>query len=291
MPAVTSAVNGLNRDYLIMAQQIPYVTLTNGVKMPMLGFGTFKLTDYQEAYDSVMSALQLGYRHIDTAALYQNEEAVGQAIRDSGIARDEIFLVTKMWNSEHGYEKALKAFDASLERLGAEYVDLYLIHWPKPQNKETWKAFENIYRLGRAKAIGVSNFHRHHLEDLLSSAEIKPMVNQVEFHPYLVQQELVDFCKQNGIQYEAWSPLMQGQITDIPLLAQLAAKYGRSVAQIVLRWNIELGIVTIPKSSNPVRIKENLDIFGFELEKDDVLKITQLDKNRRVGADPDNFDF
>ncbi|MFT3739011.1 MAG: aldo/keto reductase [Breznakibacter sp.] len=274
-----------------MIQQIPSVTLANGVKMPMLGFGTFKLTDAKAAYNSVLCALQLGYRHIDTAAVYQNEEAVGRAIQDSGIPRHEIFLVTKMWNSEHGHEKALKAFDSSLGRLGTDYVDLYLVHWPKPQNKETWKAFEKIYREGRAKAIGVSNFHQHHLEDLFTTAEIKPVVNQVEFHPYLVQQNLVDFCTQNSIQYEAWSPLMQGKIIDIPFLQQLSVKYGRSIAQIVLRWNIELGIVTIPKSSNPDRIKENLNVFGFQLETGDVDKISRLDKHKRVGADPDNFDF
>lgn len=271
--------------------QIPTVTLSNGIKMPMIGFGTYLITDAKEAYDSVRYAIDAGYRHIDTAALYQNEEAVGKAIRECGIDRSEIFLVTKMWNSEHGYDKALKAFDASLKRLGLDYIDLYLIHWPKPQNKETWRAFEHIYRQGLAKAIGVSNFHRHHLDDLLPSADIKPMVNQVEFHPYLVQKGLVDFCQQNGIVYEAWSPLMQGKIFDVPFLQQLSIKYQRTISQIVLRWSIELGVVTIPKSTNPKRIKENLDIFSFDLEKSDIDKITQLDKNKRVGADPDNFDF
>jgi methylglyoxal/glyoxal reductase len=271
--------------------QIPSVTLANGVQMPMIGFGTYLITDAKEAYDSVRFAIDAGYRHIDTAALYQNEEAVGRAIRECGVERSELFVVTKMWNSEHGYDTAIKAFDASLKRMGLDYIDLYLIHWPKPQNKNTWKAFEQLYQQGLTKAIGVSNFHRHHLEDLLPSAIIKPMVNQVEFHPYLVQKNLVDFCQQNGIVYEAWSPLMQGKVFDIPLLQQLSIKYQRTISQIVLRWNIELGVVTIPKSTNPLRIKENIDLFGFELEKSDIDKITQLDKNQRVGADPDNFDF
>ena len=270
---------------------IPSVTLSNGVKMPMLGFGTYLIADPKVAVDSVLTALEMGYRHIDTAALYYNEEFVGQAIRESGIPRDDIFVTTKMWNSEHGYDTALRAFDVSMDKLGLDVVDLYLIHWPKPLNKETWRAFERIYREGRAKAIGVSNFHQHHLEDLFTTAEIKPMVNQVEFHPYLVQQSLVDFCKTNNIQYEAWSPLMQGKIFNVPFLQQLSIKYQRSIAQIVLRWNIELGIVTIPKSSTPDRIKSNLEIFDFAMDPADIQKITQLDKGQRVGADPDNFDF
>lgn len=270
---------------------IPDVTLSNGVKMPMIGFGTYLITDAHEAVTSVRQALELGYRHIDTAALYMNEQYVGQAIRESGIAREDIFVTTKMWNSEHGYDTALRAFDASMDKLGLEEVDLYLIHWPKPLNKETWRAFERIYREGRAKAIGVSNFHQHHLEDLFTTAEIKPMVNQVEFHPYLVQPTLVDFCKKHGIQYEAWSPLMQGQVFELELLKHLAAKYGRTVAQIVLRWNIEMGVVTIPKTVNEQRMKSNLEIFDFALDAADVELITSLDKGARVGADPDNFDF
>ena len=271
--------------------KIANVELSNGVKMPMLGFGTYLIEDPTEATTAVSNALRAGYRHIDTAALYNNEESVGKAIKESEIERKDIFLTTKMWNSDHGYDKALRAFDASMNKLGLDYVDLYLIHWPKPQNKETWRAFERIYREGRAKAIGVSNFHQHHLEDLFSSAEIKPMVNQVEFHPYLVQQSLVDFCKSNGIQYEAWSPLMQGKIFTVPFLQQLSIKYQRTIAQIVLRWNIEMGVVTIPKSVTWERIKSNLEIFDFNIDPEDIIKITQLDRGERVGADPDNFDF
>lgn len=267
------------------------VTLNNGVEMPMLGFGTFKVPEGNVTVDAVKEALRIGYRHIDTAAYYDNEHGVGEGIKQSGIPRKEIFLTTKLWNSEHGYESTLKAFDVSLKKLGTEYLDLYLIHWPKPLNKETWRAMEKLYKEGLIKAIGVSNFHVHHLKDLMSSCEIKPMVNQIEFHPYLVQAPLLNFCKEEGIQYEAWSPLMQGKIFEIPLLKELAEKYNRTVAQITLRWDIQMGVVTIPKSITPVRIKENYSIFDFEISEEDIQKISSLDKNFRFGADPDNFNF
>lgn len=274
-----------------MTQKVPNVVLSNGLQMPMVGLGTWQVEDEKIVKESVKAALEIGYRHIDTAALYRNEAAIGEALQTSGMARQDIFLTSKMWNSEHGYDTALKAFDESLKKLKTDYLDLYLIHWPKPMNRETWRAFERIYREGRAKAIGVSNFHVHHLQDLLEVCEIKPMVNQVEFHPYLVQQPLVDFCKSHQIQFQAWSPLMQGHVFDIPFLQQLSIKYQRTIAQIVLKWNIELGIVTIPKSINYDRIKSNFQLFDFELDAEDVRKITALDKNKRVGADPDNFDF
>ncbi len=267
------------------------VTLNNGVTMPMLGFGTFKIPEGDVTTQSVKKALELGYRHVDTAAVYQNERGVGEGIRQSGIARKDIFLTSKVWNSDQGYDSTLRAFDASLQRLGFDYLDLYLIHWPKPLNKETWRAMEKLYKEKRIRAIGVSNFHIHHLEDLFTTCEIKPTVNQIEFHPQLIQQPLLDFCKKHQIQHEAWSPLMQGKIFDIPLLKDLAAKYHRTISQIVLRWDIQMGVVTIPKSTHPERIKENMEIFDFEISEEDMRAIRALDKGQRVGSDPDNFNF
>ena len=267
------------------------VILNNGVKMPALGFGTFKVPDGETTVQSVRTALELGYRHIDTAAIYQNERGVGEGIRQSGVSREDIFVTSKLWNADHGYETTLRAFDASIGRLGLDWLDLYLIHWPKPLNKESWRAMEKLYREKRIRAIGVSNFHIHHLEDLFTTCEIIPAVNQIEFHPRLVQQPLLDFCKKHGIQFEAWSPLMQGKLFDIPLLKELSVKYGRSISQIVLRWDIQMGVVTIPKSINPERIKENMKIFDFEIDEKDMSKITELNQNQRVGSDPDNFNF
>ena len=266
-------------------------TLSNGVDMPLLGFGTFKVPEGEVTVQSVKTALSMGYRHIDTAAVYGNERGVGEGIRQSGVERSDIFLTSKVWNADQGYESTLKAFDATMQRLGFDYLDLYLIHWPKPLNKETWRAMEKLYRERRIRAIGVSNFHVHHLEDLLSDCEIVPMVNQIEFHPRLIQKPLFDFCKSRQIQFEAWSPLMQGKIFDIPLMKELAAKYNRTVSQIVLRWDIQKGVVTIPKSIRPERIRENMEIFDFELAHEDMRAIDSLDKGERVGADPDNFNF
>ena len=259
--------------------------------MPLLGFGTFKVPDGETTIQSVRTALSLGYRHIDTAAIYQNESGVGEGIRQSGISREDIFVTSKLWNADQGYESTLRAFDASTQRLGFDYLDLYLIHWPKPLNKETWRAMEKLYREKRIRAIGVSNFHIHHLEDLFTTCEIKPAVNQIEFHPRLVQQPLLNFCKKHQIQFEAWSPLMQGKIFELPLLKDLAVKYKRSISQIVLRWDIQMGIVTIPKSIHPNRIEENMNIFDFEIDERDMAAITALDKGQRVGSDPDNFNF
>lgn len=267
------------------------VILTNGVSMPILGFGTFKIPNGNVTVDSVRTALSLGYRHIDTAAIYGNEESVGEAIRQSGLNRNELFITTKLWNSDHGYDSTFRAFDKSLEKLGLDYIDLYLIHWPKPLNLLTWRAMENIYLEKRVRAIGVSNFHIPHLLDLLSSCRILPMVNQVEFHPHLIQPLLLKYCQYNEIQYEAWSPLMQGQAVSIPLLQKMAEKYGRTVAQIVLRWDIQMGVVTIPKSINPDRIRENFEIFDFEISEEDMKQISSLNNDERVGPDPDNFNF
>ncbi|AKA35039.1 aldo/keto reductase [Flagellimonas lutaonensis] len=267
-------------------------TLHNGVEMPYFGLGVYLSEDGQEVINAVKWALEAGYRHIDTASVYNNEEGVGKGIRESGAQRKEVFLVSKVWNSDQGYDSTLKAFDDSLDLLQVDYLDLYLVHWPvNGKYKDTWRAFEKLYRDGRVRAIGVSNFLQHHLEDLLQSAEIVPMVNQMEFHPYLVQQDLIDFCNKNTIQYEAWSPLMQGHIFEMEEFKQLAEKYGKTIAQIVLRWDLQKGVVTIPKSSKKERIIANADIFDFELSDEDVKLLDGLDRGKRFGPDPDNFDF
>jgi methylglyoxal/glyoxal reductase len=268
-----------------------YVTLNNNVRMPYLGLGVYKAEDGHEVINSITNALKVGYRHVDTASLYGNEKGVGTAVRESGLRREEVFVTSKLWNSDHGYDSTLKAFDLSLKKLGFDYLDLYLIHWPKDKSKETWKAFEFLYKQGVVKAIGVSNFLKYQLEGLLQSAEIIPMVNQMEFHPYLVQQDLIDFCHRHKIQYEAWGPLMQGRILSDKTLTQLAQKYHKDVAQLVLRWNLQKDVVTIPKSTNPERILSNSQIFDFEISEEDMNKIDNLDNSIRSGADPANFDF
>lgn len=268
-----------------------YNVLSNGVKMPQLGFGTFRVEDGKQTVDAVRTALEIGYRHIDAAAVYDNEESVGQGIKESRVPREEIFITSKVWNSDQGYENTLKAFDFSLKKLGTDYLDLYLIHWPKALNKETWRALEKLYKEGKVRAIGVSNFKEHHLIDLMESAEIKPMVNQVEFHPQFSQPELLKFCKDNDIQVVAWGPLMQGQLSKLELINELSAKYNKTPAQIVLRWDIQQGVITIPKSINPDRIKSNSEIFDFELSKEDMEKISALNTGKRIGPDPDNITF
>ncbi|ASV30147.1 aldo/keto reductase [Maribacter cobaltidurans] len=266
--------------------------LRNGVFMPYLGLGTYQADNDQEVIDSVKDALEIGYRHIDTASFYKNEEGVGQGIKDSPVAREDIFLVTKVWNSDQGYESTLKSFEDSINRLQVDYLDLLLIHWPvKEKYKDTWRALEYLYENKKVRAIGVSNFLQHHLEDLMSDCQVKPMVNQMEFHPYLVQQDLMDFCTKNTIQYEAWSPFMQGKVFDLDVFAKLSEKYGKSVAQIILRWNLQKGVVTIPKSVHKNRIASNADIFDFELTDEDMAYLDGLDKGERTGPDPDNFDF
>jgi len=272
------------------------VTLNNGVNMPWLGLGVFKVAEGSELVQAVASAVKHGYRSIDTAAIYENEKSVGEgireAIREHSIRREDLFVTSKVWNADLGYESTLAAYETSLQKLGLDYLDLYLIHWPvQGKYKEAWRALETLYKAGRVKAIGVSNFQIHHLKDLMKDAEIKPAVNQVEFHPRLTQQELRDFCKEQGIQLEAWSPLMQGQLLDHPDLQELAAKYGKSVAQVILRWDLQHGVITIPKSTKEQRIIENADLFDFELSADDMNRIDRLNQDLRVGPDPDNFDF
>ncbi|WP_256757690.1 aldo/keto reductase [Cohnella sp. WQ 127256] len=271
-------------------------TLHNGVKMPWFGLGVFLVEEGPELENAVKTAIKNGYRSIDTAAIYGNEEGVGRGIRqgmeESGISREELFITSKVWNADLGYESAIAAYETSLSKLGLEYLDLYLIHWPvEGKFKEAWRALETLYKEGRVKAIGVSNFLKHQLEELMKDAEIKPMVDQMEHHPRLTQKELQAFCKENGIQFEAWSPLMQGQLLDNTELKEIGNKYGKSIAQVILRWNLQSGVVTIPKSTKEHRIIENASIFDFELTKEDMQQIDGLNQNLRVGPDPDNFDF
>ena len=268
-------------------------TLHNGVKMPWLGLGVFKVKDGEEVVNSIRTALELGYKSIDTAAIYGNEEGVGKAIAESGVPREELFITTKVWNADHGYEATLAAFDVSVEKLGLDYLDLYLIHWPLPSKGkflETWKALEKLYKDGRIRAIGVSNFKVHHLEEIIADCEVIPMVNQVEYHPRFNQQELHGFCKKHGIQLEAWSPLMQGGLLDEPTLIEIAKEYNKSTAQIIIRWDMQTGVVTIPKSVKPHRIAENADVFDFEISQENMDKINALNKDQRMFADPDEFD-
>lgn len=265
-------------------------TLNNGVKMPWFGLGVWKVEDGDEVVHSVRDAIQAGYRSIDTATAYKNEEGVGQGIRESGVPREDLFITTKLWNEHQGYESTLKAFEESITRLGIETLDLYLIHWPvKGKYKDTWRAMEKLYKEGRVRAIGVSNFQIHHLQDLLSNSEIKPAVNQVEFHPQLIQTDLRNFCKEQKIQLEAWSPLGSGRLLGDPTLKEIGDKYGKTAAQAILRWDLQHGVITIPKSVHKERIIENADIFDFELSADDVKRIDALNQDQRTGPDPDNF--
>ncbi len=275
-------------------------TLHNGVKIPCVGFGTWQIPDGDAAYTAVTQAIECGYRHIDTAAAYENEESVGRAVRECGVDRSELFVTTKLWNSDHGYDNTMRAFEASMRRLGLEYLDLYLIHWPVPVghkhdykelNRDSWRAFEELYHAGRIKAIGVSNFLVHHLKDLFETCEIKPMVNQIELHPEYTQEELALFCKNNNIVVEAWSPLMQGRIFKLPLLRELSEKYGKSVSQVALRWYVQKGIIPLPKASSRDHVLQNGDIFGFALSDEDVAKIDGLGTTGRIGSDPDNINF
>ncbi|CAH1198777.1 aldo/keto reductase [Paenibacillus sp. JJ-223] len=272
------------------------VTLHNGVNMPGLGLGVFKVEEGQELVHAVQYAIGQGYRSIDTAAIYGNEVGVGEGIRqgmkNAGISRDELFITSKVWNADLGYESTLAAYEASLQKLGLDYLDLYLIHWPVAgKYKEAWRALETLYASGKVKAIGVSNFQVHHLQDLMKDAKVVPMVNQVEYHPRLTQQEVGDFCREHSIQLEAWSPLMQGQLLDHPLLREIADKHNKEVAQVIIRWDLQNGVVTIPKSTKEQRIVSNADVFDFELSADEMKQITAMNENLRVGPDPDNFDF
>lgn len=270
--------------------------LHNGVHMPWFGIGVFKVEEGPELVEAIKVAIKHGYRSIDTAAIYENEEGVGEGIRvgieAANLSREELFITSKVWNADLGYESTLAAFETSLRKLGLDYLDLYLIHWPvEGKYIDAWRALETLYKQGKVRAIGVSNFHIHHLEKLMKEAEIKPMINQVEYHPRLTQKELQAFCREHHIQLEAWSPLMQGQLLDNPVLQEIATKYNKSVAQVILRWDLQNGVVTIPKSTKEHRIIENASIFDFELSVEEMNQIDSLNENLRVGPDPDDFDF
>ncbi|WP_163971796.1 aldo/keto reductase [Oceanobacillus halotolerans] len=266
-----------------------FITLNNGIRMPQLGFGVWQVPN-DEVTPAVEKALEVGYRSIDTAKVYQNESGVGKAISNSGVSREELFITTKVWNSDQGYESTLKAFDESLDRLGLNNVDLYLIHWPTPEFDdyvETYKALEKLYKDGRVKAIGVCNFNIEHLQRILDECEVVPAVNQVECHPYLQQQELKDFCRKHNIYVEAWSPLMQGgEVLQDPVIKEIAEEHGKTPAQVIIRWHIQTGTIVIPKSVTPSRIKENFDVFDFELTSDNMDRIKQLNRNERKGPEP-----
>jgi diketogulonate reductase-like aldo/keto reductase len=269
-----------------------FFELRNGVEMPALGFGVFKIGDGAPVEAAVADALKEGYRSFDTAAIYGNEIGVGTAIKNADISRSDIFLTSKLWNADQGYKQALNAFEETLSRMGTDYLDLYLIHWPvEDLFQDSWAALEDIYNAGKVRAIGVSNFALRHLKLLFANCRIIPMVNQIEFHPWLQQPELIRYCKSKGILPEAWSPLMKGEVSKIPVLTEIGKKYGKSAFQVVLRWDFQQGIATIPKSVQPDRIKSNADIFDFELTDEEIRKINQMDRNHRIGPDPENFDF
>lgn len=269
--------------------KVPFTTLHNGVAMPQLGFGVWQVPD-DEAEQTVTAALEAGYRSIDTAAIYGNESGTGKAVTGSGIAREDLFVTTKVWNSDQGYDATLRAFDASLGKLGLDHVDLYLIHWPMPARGtfvDTYRALEKIHADGRAKAIGVSNFRTEDLERLIGETSVVPAVNQIELHPQLQQSELRDFHARHGIATEAWSPLGQGKdLLQAPTIVAVARKHDRTPAQVVLRWHLQVGNVVIPKSSTPSRIRENIDVFDFELDADDLAALAALDEGKRLGPDP-----
>ncbi len=265
--------------------------MNDGHSIPQLGLGVYKVADAVAA-DTVQVALESGYRHLDTATLYENERGVGQGVARSGVDRAEIFVTTKVWNDQHGYDQTMRAFDESLTKLGLDYVDLYLIHWPAPrQDKylDTYRALEALRADGRARSIGVSNFHTHHLDRLLQNTAVVPVVNQVELHPWLPQTAVRAYDAAHGILTEAWSPLARGRAIGNPLLDEIGAKHGRSAAQVVLRWHVELGNVVIPKSVTPERIRANLDVFDFALDEEDRSRIASLDSGERTGKDPDDL--
>lgn len=270
---------------------VPEVALGNGVRIPQLGFGVFQIPD-EETTAAVATALEAGYRSIDTAAVYGNEQGVGRALAASGIPREELFVTTKLWNDDQGHDAALRAFDASLEKLGLDHVDLYLIHWPLPARDryvETWRALEKIHADGRARAIGVSNFQPDHLTRLMENTDVAPALNQVELHPRLQQERLRAFHAEHGIATEAWSPLAQGGVLDEPAVTAIAEAHGKTSAQVVLRWHLQLGNIVIPKSVTPERIRQNLDVFDFALSDDEIAAIAPLNDGTRTGPDPDTL--
>lgn len=271
---------------------VPNVTLNNGVEIPQFGYGVFQVPPERTAA-AVLEAFAAGYRHVDTAQMYRNEEGVGRAVADSGLAREQVFVTTKLNNGAHGHQRAIDALEQSLRTMRLDYVDLFLIHWPLPRQDryvETWKAFEKLLAAGKARAIGVSNFQPAHLDRLAMATGVVPAVNQIELHPRLIQRELRRYHAEHGIATEAWSPIAKGRVLEQPMLAGLADKYGKSAAQVVLRWHIQIGNIVFPKTNSPERMRENIDVFDFELAPDDVAAIEELDDRHRTGPDPDTFD-
>jgi 2,5-diketo-D-gluconate reductase A len=273
---------------------VPTIALNNGVEIPQLGFGVFQIKP-AETVEATVAALEVGYRHIDTAEMYGNEKEVGEAIRRSGVPREEVFVTSKLNNGFHARDAALKAFDGTLEALGFDYLDLFLVHWPLPgidvDYVETWRAMEEIYAGGKVRAIGVSNFKQHHLNRLFAETEIRPAANQIEIHPYLAQDDLRAFDAEHQIVTEAWSPIAQGKVLDDPAIVAIAANLGRTPAQVVLRWHIQRGDVVFPKSVNRSRMEENFALFDFELSAGDMAALTGLDRAERTGPDPDSFNY
>ena len=270
---------------------IPQLTLNDGNTIPQLGFGVYKIPEAETA-EAVVTALEAGYRHIDTAAFYENERGVGEGVRRGGIDRSDVFVTSKVWWTENGYDSTLRSFDASLERLGFDTIDLFLIHWPAPRSDryvETWRALERVREEGRARSIGVANFHIHHLDRLARETDTVPAVNQVELHPWLPQSQVRAYDEAHGIVTEAWSPLARGRVLGDPVLDALAAKHGVTPAQVVIRWQLQLGNVVIPKSTSPERIRSNIDVFGFELNAEDLAAIATLESGERTGKDPDDL--
>ena len=263
------------------------IKLNNGIKIPKFGFGTYNLTDKRETFNAVRAALDAGYRLIDTARMYNNEELIGKAVNESGIPREEIFITTKLWTNEHGYDNAHRVFKDSLKKLNTGYIDLFLIHWPSGgKRKETWQAMQEIAATGECRAIGVSNFTERHIDELVESGGTVPAVNQVEFSPFLYQKNLLDYCRGNGIQLEAYSPLVRGYKVDDKRITPIAEKYEKTNAQVILRWILQHNVIAIPKSSHEKRIKENADIFDFELEEEDMKKLNGFSEGLRYADDP-----
>ncbi|MFJ7733591.1 aldo/keto reductase [Lysinibacillus sp. NPDC097231] len=273
------------------------VTLNNGLEMPFIGYGVFRVPEGDDLAEAVKTAIAKGYRSIDTAQVYRNEESVGRGIRtaiDEGlVTREELFVTSKVWNDGLSYEETLAAYDSSLKKLGLEYLDLYLVHWPgiDANYMDVYKALEKIYQDGRVRSIGVSNFHVHHLEKLLKEATVVPVINQIEFHPHLTQEKVRAYCKEKGIQVEAWSPLMNGALLEEALIQQLASKYSKTPAQIVLRYDVQHSVVTIPKTMTPARMTENLNVFNFALTEEEMVQLDALNDGLRCGPDPEKFNF
>lgn len=276
------------------------ITLANGVKMPQFGLGVWQSPAGAETENAVKWAIQAGYRHIDTAAIYKNEESVGRGIAAAGVPREQLFITTKLWNTDQGYESTLEAFETSRKKLGVDYIDLYLIHWPRgnaivekegKKYLDTWRAFEKLYADKKIRAIGISNFNQHHIEDVLAVCKVAPMVNQIELHPLNNQKELRDYCATKAIAITAWSPLGQGKLLADPTLVSIGQAHKKTAAQVILRWNIQHGIITIPKSIHKERIEENAQIFDFELSADEMKKIDAMNTNSRYGPNPDDAEF